>query len=99
MNKADQILLKHEDANEYHFHNVDRKWIMEAMEEYAIEYHRSKAVFDVFLVIDEIKDKHPFEQWSNGAPIYTCPNCKETEIGHGDKNCSNCGQKLEWRYH
>lgn len=34
--KADDILKKHEDANEMHFHQVDRKWIIEAMEEYAI---------------------------------------------------------------
>ena len=33
--KADEILKKHEDANEMHFHEVDRKWIIEAMEEYA----------------------------------------------------------------
>lgn len=33
--KADEILKKHEDANEYHFHEVDRKWIIQAMEEYA----------------------------------------------------------------
>jgi hypothetical protein len=33
--KADDILKKHEDDNEMHFHEVDRKWIIEAMEEYA----------------------------------------------------------------
>ena len=33
--KANEILKKHEDANEMHFHEVDRKWIIEAMEEYA----------------------------------------------------------------
>lgn len=32
---ADKILKKYEDDNEYHFHNVDRKWIIAAMEEYA----------------------------------------------------------------
>jgi hypothetical protein len=32
---ADKILKKYEDDNEYHFHTVDRKWIIEAMEEYA----------------------------------------------------------------
>jgi len=32
---ADEILKKYEDDNEYHFHSVDRKWIIEAMEEYA----------------------------------------------------------------
>ena len=33
--KADEILKKYEDANEMHFHQVDRGWIIEAMEEYA----------------------------------------------------------------
>lgn len=32
---ASEILQKHEDANEMHFHEVDRRWIIEAMEEYA----------------------------------------------------------------
>lgn len=32
---ADEILQKHEDANEMHFHQVDRQWIIQAMEEYA----------------------------------------------------------------
>ena len=32
---ADQILQKHEDANEMHFHQVDREFIIQAMKEYA----------------------------------------------------------------
>ena len=32
---AKEILKKHEAANEMHFHEVDRKWIIDAMEEYA----------------------------------------------------------------
>lgn len=32
---ANDILKKHEDANEMHFHELDRKWIIQAMEEYA----------------------------------------------------------------
>ena len=35
MNTANEILKKHEDANEMHFHQVDREWIIEAMEECA----------------------------------------------------------------
>jgi len=35
MKTADQILKDHEDAKEMHFHQVDREWIIEAMEEYA----------------------------------------------------------------
>lgn len=33
--KAEKILRKKEDENEYHFHPSDRKFILEAMEEYA----------------------------------------------------------------
>ena len=32
---ASEILQKHKDDNEMHFHDVDRKFIIEAMEEYA----------------------------------------------------------------
>ena len=35
---SSEILRKHEDANEMHFHEVDRKLIIEAMEEYAKAY-------------------------------------------------------------
>ncbi len=35
MKTADQILKEHEDANEMHFHQVDREWVIKAMEEYA----------------------------------------------------------------
>lgn len=34
---ADRILVKYEDEKEYHFHDVDRKWIIEAMIEFANE--------------------------------------------------------------
>ena len=33
---ASEILLKYEDDNEYHFHDIDRQWIIQAMEEYAL---------------------------------------------------------------
>lgn len=32
---ADSILAKYEDDHEYHFHQVDREWIIEAMIEFA----------------------------------------------------------------
>ena len=41
-----EILQKHEDANEMHFHEVDRKFIIEAMEEYAKECHNSSNICD-----------------------------------------------------
>ena len=31
---ADKILARYEDDNEYHFHQVDREWIIEAMVEF-----------------------------------------------------------------
>ena len=35
MKTADEILAEHEDANEMHFHQVDREWLIKAMDEYA----------------------------------------------------------------
>jgi hypothetical protein len=34
---ADKILARYEDDREYHFHQVDREWIIEAMIEFANE--------------------------------------------------------------
>jgi hypothetical protein len=45
----DEILKKHEDYNEYHFHQVDREWIMKAMQEYADEQLRLYSVVSSFL--------------------------------------------------
>lgn len=42
---ADSILKKHEDKNEYHFHDVDRTWIIAAMEDYALTSEFAKAVY------------------------------------------------------
>ena len=38
MKTADQILAEHEDANEMHFYQVDREWIIKAMEDFAFEF-------------------------------------------------------------
>ena len=35
---ADEVLKYHEDANEMHFHQVDREWIIKAMEDFAFEF-------------------------------------------------------------
>jgi hypothetical protein len=34
---ADKLLAKFEEKNEYHFHHVNREWMVECMEEYAKE--------------------------------------------------------------
>ena len=41
MKTADQILKDHEDANEMHFHQVDREWLIKAMDEYARQTFRN----------------------------------------------------------
>ena len=62
-----EILMKHEDANEYHLHEVDRKWIIEAMEEYATSPQT------------EISDKVLFEQSTVAMEEHYGYGC-ETEI-------------------
>ena len=39
---ADDILAKYEDANEYHFHKLDRAFIIEAMIEFHLKLTYSK---------------------------------------------------------
>lgn len=43
-NKADEILKKYEDENEYHLHEVDRKWIIDAMIEFSKKIHKNEIV-------------------------------------------------------
>ncbi|WP_271394147.1 hypothetical protein [Aequorivita sinensis] len=50
----DEILQKHEDQNEYHFHQVDREWIMEAMQEYADQQLRLYGVVDSLTIKEAI---------------------------------------------
>ena len=57
---ADETLKKHEDDNEMHFHEVDRKWIIQAMEEYAAYYLQSekiKAIMGKICHCDQPKDQ------------------------------------------
>jgi hypothetical protein len=65
---ADEILKKHEDDNEYHFHSVDRKWIIEAMEEYAALRQP--------LVISSVCD-HPEEALIRDKPTPYCLACNK----------------------
>jgi hypothetical protein len=39
---ADEILAKYEDANEYHFHRLDRAFIIDAMIEFYLTVKYSK---------------------------------------------------------
>jgi len=50
----DEILKKYEDDREYHLHESDRQWIMEAMEEYANQQLRLYDVSYRTWKVDEI---------------------------------------------
>ena len=66
--KANEILKKYEDANEMHFHEVDRTWIIRAMEEYAAL--RQPTVMRSFAACPSCgSDKIYFEGW------WTCREC------------------------
>ena len=57
---ADEILKKHEDDNEMHFHEVDRRWIIQAMEEYADYYlqcEKNKAIMGKICHCTQTKDQ------------------------------------------
>tara|TARA_R100001039_G_scaffold10623_1_gene5413 strand:+ start:39812 stop:39949 length:138 start_codon:yes stop_codon:yes gene_type:complete len=42
-------------------------------------------------------EKKKEETWDNGAPMFICKKCKESDIGYLDNYCSNCGEKLNWK--
>lgn len=69
--KADEILKKHEDANEMHFHEVDRKWIIEAMEEYAA---LRQPPVSGSVCPDCLMGSDEFE------PDWKCPACRQTDL-------------------
>jgi hypothetical protein len=72
VDKASELLLKREDENEYHLHDVDRKWVIEAMMDYA-EYvlsgmsekpnnHTNSEIPNVCSSQTEISDNSPKEE-------------------------------------
>ena len=40
--------------------------------------------------------KKPIEHSTKFAPMYECPSCGDIDV-YGQKNCDNCGQRLDWR--
>jgi len=59
---ADEILKKHEDENEMHFHQCDREFIIQAM----IEYSKQPA---------EVLCEHPFEKVISLGKMHNCTVC------------------------
>ena len=51
--KADKILSKYEDDNEYHFHKCDREWIMKAMVELAESEVKKLTIHDVMASVSD----------------------------------------------
>ena len=70
----DEILRKHEDANEMHFHEVDRKFIIEAMEEYAKE--KSEKPINLEISDEEIEAFSMGYYDNNGANYYVALGAK-----------------------
>ena len=73
---ADQILQKHEDANEMHFHQVDREFIIQAMKEYATSSQTEISDEEIeeqswgYREVTKDINIPPNEDWSNGAKWY-----------------------------
>jgi len=55
IDKASELLAKREDENEYHLHDVDRKWVIEAMMDYA-EYVLSGTSSQTEISDEEIEE-------------------------------------------
>jgi len=54
---AGLILKKYEDSHEFHFHELDRKWIIECMDEYkdaCVEQREKQIEQDIIIILPEI---------------------------------------------
>ena len=72
INKASDLLAKREDENEYHLHDVDRKWVIEAMMDYA-EYILSmseKPTSHIELTDEEI-EKFANEKYAESKKLFS----------------------------
>lgn len=86
---ANEILKKYEDDNEYHLHEVDRKWLIAAMEEYAAL--RQQLVSGSLPLAELEKDlgdtKRKFVIWHDGG---------EWLISLKHREQKNCKTLKEW---
>ena len=87
---ASNILAKHEDDKEYHFYDVDREWIIEAMIEFADETSRLKDENIRFAL--KIMEERRHEVAGLGAPISLLKNILENNIFC---KCEKTTQKIE----
>ena len=56
---TDLILKKYEDSNEFHFHELDRKWIIECMNEYKdahVEQREKEMINEFADILNGIRD-------------------------------------------
>lgn len=84
---ANEILKKHEDANEMHFHEVDRKWIIEAMEEYAAL--RQPLLCAVLL---DVNERYYFKTRGQEPDVECTERCmfRDNGICIGSAACQEC---------
>ena len=47
-------------------------------------------------LVERDTPKKPTPQFPNTTFIYWCPKCDCSSIQRYDKNCHNCGQRLDW---
>lgn len=71
----DEILRKFEDDNEHHFHEVDRKWIMEAMEEYAEQQVKNCRIANVVGQSEQLSCETCIFNTHSWGEDYPCANC------------------------
>ena len=82
---ANKILKKHEDNNEYHFHELDREWIIAAMEEYAAFCQSFNKESDLFerpksMEISAKSDSEDVRIYIDGILHIRFPRDKNTKI-------------------
>lgn len=63
---ADQILKSYEDDNEYHFHDVDREWIIKAMMEFATLSKMEIVYSDEDIVVASREKYKKFYEYEEG---------------------------------
>jgi hypothetical protein len=66
--RADKLLALREDLYEMHFHEVDRKWLIDAMVDFAQQLPQQEISDEE--IYNEAKNHHNYYEWSAGAKWY-----------------------------
>ena len=80
---------------------MDEKKVREAIETIKSNYPTSgyymlcEALDIAIEALEKQLSKKPIEHSTKFAPMYECPSCGDIDV-YGQKNCDNCGQRLDW---